>query len=154
MIVYVIVSFLLDGICSNEINSPFLPLFTLTSLIIIKPNSNSKWYLSLCIITGLLYDIVYTDTLFFHTITFPMIGFLTGYLRNKYNLQKLKEIPLVILGIISYRLFSYSFYLLVQETSFSMITLTTSILSSILLNLCYTLLFLLIVYHREILAKF
>ena len=35
--IYIIISFFLDGILSNYLKPPFLPLFTLCSIILIKP---------------------------------------------------------------------------------------------------------------------
>ena len=78
MIVFIsIVSFFLDGILSKYIslNSIFLPLFTIVSLVIIYPyfNNNIYRYLKFVAIIGILYDITYLNTVFFNFFIYTNI---------------------------------------------------------------------------------
>jgi len=86
MIVSVIVlifSFLFQGFISNYINytltSPswFSTIYILITLVILFPYfDNSKNYLKLLIIFGLLMDIVYTNTFILNVVVFLIIYFL------------------------------------------------------------------------------
>lgn len=70
MIIFISVfSFLLDGILSKYlIKTIFAPMLTIVSLVIIYPyfNNNNYRYLKYNAIIGLLYDIVYMDTIFYN----------------------------------------------------------------------------------------
>ena len=62
--VILIVSFLLESTFTNivSINSCLIPLFSLTSLVLIYPYMKKKKenYIIICLILGLFYDIVFT----------------------------------------------------------------------------------------------
>ena len=74
-----IISFLLEGIISNfvPINGFLAPLFTLVALIIIYPlfDEASEYY-KYAFVTGLAYDLFYTDTILFHAIIFCFMAFI------------------------------------------------------------------------------
>ena len=76
-IIYVIISFLLDGIISNIVPfnlvdpSYFKTIYSLISLVIIYNYfDNKKKYLSILVILGILFDIVYTNTFILNIIVF------------------------------------------------------------------------------------
>jgi len=86
-ILLIFLSFLLEGFFTNlvSLNSIFIPLFTLTSLIMLYPffdiNNNSHKYIIVAIVFGLLYDIVYTNSSFINTIyTSPLYFSLLSFL--------------------------------------------------------------------------
>lgn len=79
----IIVSLILDGLLSNFLNfmvldlSLFTPLFTVMSLFIIYPFFHKREkakYLVVIALTGFIYDLLYTNLLFFNTILFLIIG--------------------------------------------------------------------------------
>ena len=141
VIIVLIISFLLDSIISNlvSINGLFLPLFTVMSLIIIYPyfnNKRNKFYLA-CFITGVCYDLIYTNTIVVHGFLFVLLGFIITrmnlVLANNY-------INVVIMGlvlIIVYRLLTYGLILITANASFDFFNLFRSIYSSLIANVIF-----------------
>ncbi len=82
--IILIVSFFLDGILTNflpyEVGnlSFFTPLITIVALIVIYTffYHKEKEYLLLAFITGLLYDLFYTNLLFLNSLIFLLIAFI------------------------------------------------------------------------------
>lgn len=148
-LITVIISFFLESIVSNFIgidSKILVPLFTLISLIIIYPyfKSNNSAYLKACILIGLFYDFVYTDTLILNAMAFLTIG----YFITKYNYLFSTNIPnlciMIPLAIIIYRIFVYSILCLSEFISFSWDNLFLSIYSSLVINIIYGILIYLI----------
>ena len=72
--IVMLISFVLDGVFSNILKAPFLPLFSIVSLVVMENYKKSeKNYLINCSILGLLYDLVYTNTLFLNSLYFLLI---------------------------------------------------------------------------------
>lgn len=138
-----VVSFLLDGILSHFIarNSLFLPLFTIISLILIFPyfRNNRYRYLKYIAILGLLYDIAYANTIFFHFFIFMILGILVilwfYFLSNTWY----TNLGISFILIIVYRVVTYLFFVLFQNMTFSFQSLIKGIYSSLLLNIIYCL---------------
>lgn len=142
VVITVIISFLLESIVSNFISLDsqlFMPLFTLVSLLIVYPFFNKKEsdYLKLCAITGLFYDIVYTDTLLFHLLLFVMLGYLITKINNVVNTNFISICFMIPIIIILYRILSYSILCLSGFLLFDWANLGESIYSSLLLNIIY-----------------
>lgn len=127
-------SFIFEGIISNFV-CVSKPLFTLTALVIAYPYYNSsKEYFKMCVFFGILYDIVYTDTLFINGILFLGVGLITKKL-NYYLVNNLFNSSIIlIINIIFYRLCIY-FILLLSKNSF--LNLFSSIYLSVLINLIF-----------------
>lgn len=138
-----VTSFLLDGILSHFIarNSLFLPLFTIVSLILIFPyfRNNRYRYLKYIAILGLLYDIAYANTIFFHFFIFMILGIIIilwfYFLSNTWY----TNLGISFIVIIVYRLITYLFFVLFQNMTFSFPSLIKGISSSLLLNMIYCL---------------
>lgn len=139
--IILIVSFLLEGIISNfvPINGFLAPLFTLVALIIIYPlfDETTEYY-KYAFVTGLAYDLFYTDTILFHAIIFCFMAFIITRLNlvlsdNYVNL-------LIIMGIciLIYRVVTYGFLVLVSSMTFDFLALILSILKSLIINLLYS----------------
>ncbi len=138
----VIISFFLESISSNFISMDsilFLPLFTIVSLVIIYPFFNKKEidYLKICGIFGLLYDIVYTDTLSLHLLLFVILGYIITKINNILNTNYLSLCLMIPIVIIIYRFCSYGILCLSGFLTFSWTNLGMSVTSSILLNVIY-----------------
>ena len=81
----ILISFILEGVFSNYVqtSSYFIPLFTLTALVIIYPLfTEIKDYYKYAFLTGLAYDLIYTDTIVFHAIIFCFMA----YIISRFNL--------------------------------------------------------------------
>lgn len=151
IIVISMLSFLLDGLLSRYLspNSLFLPLFTIVSLVLIYPyyKGNDYRYLKYSAIIGLLYDIAYANTIFYHFFLFIILGFIVifffYFLSNTWYINLLISITVII----SYRLIDYIFLVLFKNIHFSFTTLLKSIYQSLLLNIIYCLFIFIITYH-------
>ena len=80
IIVYTIISFLLDGLLSNYMSiniinpSYFRTIYSVISLVIIfNYFDNDTKYLKILLILGILFDIVYTNTFLLNIIIFLII---------------------------------------------------------------------------------
>lgn len=123
-------SLLLEGVISNVvgINSIFIPLFLLVSLVLIYPKKN---YLIICFICGLIYDVCFYNSLFINTISFIFIGLLLDKL-TKYNIY-----IRCIIVIMFYRFITYFMLVLIGYSKLNILLLFKSIYSSIILNIIF-----------------
>lgn len=148
------ISFLLESIFTNFIStdSILIPLFTLTSLVVIYPYFKKKNmnYIITCLIMGLLYDVVFINSLFINTICFSIMGSLVilCYSFVKYNIYTSSIINILIL--ITYRIISYIMLLSINYITFNSAILFKGIYSSILINVLYSIV---IYFVLEIIAK-
>lgn len=136
----VILSFYLEGILSKLISIKFLvPEFTIISLIIIYPflHNDYKLYYKICFITGLLYDIAYTDTLFLNAFCFLILG----YIIKKINIvltNNIFNISLISIIIITInRLLIYLVLIFINYINPNFNILLFSIVNSLLINIIY-----------------
>lgn len=152
--IILIFSFLLEAAFTNFIspNSIFIPLFVITSLVLLYPYFENKNlnYIIVCLILGLFYDIVFTNSLFVNTISFGLMGGLTILCYNyvKYNIYTSNIINTIIL--ISYRIISYVIVLSVNYVSFNNKIFFSGIYKSLILNVVYGVILYFII---ELLAK-
>lgn len=139
----IFISFILEGIFTNivSMNSIFIPLFTITSLVMLFPYFNDKRdnlnYIVISAIAGLFYDIVYTNSLFVNTFAFTLCSLLVIFI-NKYvtsNLFNRSCINIVI--IIIYRIFTFFALCLFQYIHFNENILLKGIYSSIIANIIF-----------------
>lgn len=131
-----IISFLLDGILSNILTKPFIPLFSIVSLVVIENyKKDKKKYLINCFILGLLYDLVYTNTLFLNGLLFLLIGFIILFCFNFLTHRLDIDLLISILSIILFRIFSFLIYKMFYNVSSYL--LLPSIYNSLIINLIY-----------------
>lgn len=144
-IITVVVSFLLDALVSNNIGyaltnpSFFKTIFTIIGLVSIYPYfNNDKKYLTILIIVGILFDIVYTGTFLFVALIFVII-----YLVNKFldfflpfNLLNINILSLISIYI--YHILSFIILNLVDYNSYSINLLFNIIIRSTIGTIIYT----------------
>ena len=139
--IIVIISFLLEGIVSNfvPINGFLAPLFTLVALIIIYPlfDEASEYY-KYAFVTGLAYDLFYTDTILFHAIIFCFMAFIITRLNLVLSDNYLNILIIMGICILIYRVITYSLLVLVSSMAFDFIALISSVLKSLIINLIYS----------------
>jgi rod shape-determining protein MreD len=155
MICFILIfSFLLEASFTNFIStdSVFIPLFVITSLVLLYPYFENKNlnYIIVCLILGIFYDIAFTNSPFINTISFGLIGGLIILCYNyvKYNVYTSNIINIIIL--ISYRIISYIMILSINYVSFNNKIFFAGIYKSIILNVIYGVLFYFII---DLLAK-
>lgn len=145
-------SFILEGIVSNFVSVQtelWNPLFSLITLISIYPCfKNDKKYYKICLIYGMLYDLIYTNTLVFHGLLFLCAGYLVHHLYKLFSLNIVNIVALTFIIISTYRILSYILLCLVSNYSFSWLILLRSITSSLVLNIIYILVLHLILQRR------
>ncbi len=144
-----LISFLLDGILlsSIDINTICYPLFTLSSLIIsysIFMNEKRK-YLIVSGILGFFYDVCYANTLFFHFLFFIGIAYLIPIIFDRLSINVMNSYLVGILTIILYRIFLCLFFVVFGFSNWNIEIFYKSILSSIIINSIYLVLFYFIV---------
>ncbi len=136
MIIYFIISFILDGyILSSSI---FYPLFTLVSIIVTYQyfNKKSNNYLIVCFILGLLYDVVYTNTFLLNGLIFVLLGYLIKIINKKIHINSLTIIFETIIIILGYRTLNF-IILNLSNYNIELIVLFKSFYESIILNIIY-----------------
>lgn len=143
-----VVSFLLDGILSNylPINGLFTPLFSLVSLIVVYPyfNGNKRDYYKYAFLLGLLYDLIYTDTLVFHAFLFLFMSFLITKLTLVLSDNYLNLIIITIITIIIFRSVSYILIFITGNINLDYHIFLKGIYSSLILNIIYSVILLFI----------
>lgn len=142
--IVMLISFVLDGVFSNILKAPFLPLFSIVSLVVMENYKKSeKNYLINCSILGLLYDLVYTNTLFLNSLSFLLIGFIIMFCFHFLTHRLDIELLGTTLSIVLFRTFSFLTYKMFYNTPSHL--LLPSIYNSIIVNLIYCILIYLLV---------
>jgi len=136
-----IFSFLLEGAFTNLVSrdSLFIPLFFLMSLSILYPYFNNKKFnfIVCCLACGLIYDIVFSDSVFINTLNFSVVGCLIIFIYTyiNYNMFSMSIINLIV--IIIYRTISYMLLFMFSFVSFDGDSLMNGISNSIISNIIY-----------------
>lgn len=147
-IVIVIVSFILDGILSNFLPyvvddlSLFTSAFTLVSIFLVSSfyYHKEKEYYILCFITGLIYDLFYTNLLFFNGFMFLIMGVITIKIRKYFDVDFFKLIIHIVLIIIIYESLSVLIFVVFNLVPITLYKLIYKISHTLILNIIYGLL--------------
>ncbi len=152
IIIHLIISFLLDGLLSNTTDillinaSYFKTIYTIISLVVIfRYFEYPKKYLIILLITGILFDIVYTNTLLLNPFIFLVIYFvikeLNYYIPNNLLTINIKSIlAIIIYNIITFILLNISNYYNYNLNHLLRITLRTLPMTIIYTSISYFLL--------------
>ena len=144
-IIYVIMSFLLDGLVSTiipyELTNPsiFKTIYSIISLVIIYNYfDNKQKYLTILIVLGIFFDVVYTNTFILNVVVFITIYiFLSSIdymIPTNIITINIKSISCVSL----YHILTYIILLLANYNSYSLKLLGIILLRSILMTVIYT----------------
>ena len=142
LIFFFILSFLFEGAFSVLLpiyNSFFLPLFTVTSFVILYPyfNKYDSPFFIFCIVIGLCYDIIYTNTIFIHAMIFLILGYFISLFYRIISYRIWSCFFILISSIMVYRIMSFLLLAITGYISFDILRLFHSIYSSILINVLY-----------------
>ena len=144
MIVFVsVLSIILDIIISKYVSndSLFIPLFTIISLIIIYPYFHKPYkYFKYCANLGILYDIAYTNTLFYNFFIFILLGFIISFFYYLFSNTLNITILISIITIVSYRIINLLFFIIFKKIDFNFDIFLKSIYSSLIINIIYCIL--------------
>lgn len=145
-IIIMIISLLLDGLLTNYLPylvndlSYFTPLFTLISIFIVYPlyRKKEKEYFISIFILGFVYDLLFTNLLFFNAVLFAFIGFIIKYIIKNFELGYIKIIIYVLLIVIFYESLTALFLGVFNIVPITIDRLIYKITHSLLLNIIYS----------------
>lgn len=144
-IIYVIISFLLDGLMSKLLPfnlvdpSYFKTIYSIISLVIIYNYfDNKQKYLTILIILGIFFDIVYTNTFILNVVVFITIFLILScvdyVLPTNIITINIKSISCVFL----YHILTYIILLLANYNNYSIKLLGLILLRSLIMTIIYT----------------
>lgn len=144
-IIIMIISLLLDGLLSNYLPylvndlSLFTPLFTLISIFIIYPfyRKREKEYFIHIFILGIIYDLLYTNLLFFTGVIFVIVGLIIKFIIKNYELGYLKILLYMVIIIVLYESITVFFLGIYNVIPISFNKLIYKISHSLIINLIY-----------------
>ena len=144
-IIYLVISFLLEGIMSNIFPSTlanisyFTTIYMIIAFGIIYPYfDNDKKYFILIFIFGVLFDILYTSTIFVNTFIFIVTGIVIKILYNILSDNVFMTNIISYVGIIVYHVLSFVILMFTGYGSYSIILLFNIIIHSIFMTIIYT----------------
>lgn len=144
-IIYVIFSFLLDSIISNFIPfnlidpSYLKTIYSIISLVILYNYfDNQQKYLSIVIILGIFFDIVYTNTFILNIVIFLIIYFILSKLDYLITTNIVTINIKSIVCISLYHILTYIILLLSNYNSYSIKLLFIILLRSLIMTIIYT----------------
>lgn len=144
-IIYLALSFLLDGIISDlipfNITNPsyFKTIYTIIALVVMYNYfDNKKKYLIALIILGALFDIVYTNTFLVNIIIFLTISIILSNIDYQIPTNIITINIKSLICIFLYHILTYITLLLSHYNSYSINLLLTIILRSISGSIIYT----------------
>ncbi len=144
-IIIVLISLLLDGFLTNilpytvENLSLLTPSLTLISLLLIYPFYRKKEmkYTTLILITGVIYDLLYTNLLFFNAILFYIVIRIMQYIYKNYEINYFTIIINTIIAITTYEVLQVIIISIYNLYPITLYSLVYKIKSSLLLNIIY-----------------
>ncbi len=144
-ILIIISSFILDIILSNVLPfmkgdlSIFTSLFVPITIYLIYPfykNQELRYYIESFII-GIIYDLIFTNLLFFDGVIFLIISLVSVKIYKNFMVDKYKNIMYVFLIIILYEFLVASIFLIFNLVPISFYDFIYKILHTLLINVVY-----------------
>jgi cell shape-determining protein MreD len=96
-----------------------------------------KNYFIIIFIVGIIYDLLYTNLLFFNGVLFVIIGLLIRYIYKTYEITPLRLILYLIILIISYETLTGLILLIYNVVPVTFYKVFYKIINSLLLNIIY-----------------
>lgn len=139
----IFISFVLENSLTLLISSGtlFTSLFVVTSLVLIYPffNNKNNNYLVISFLIGLMYDFVYTDTLFLNALIFLILGLFVEKINEALSNNALNVMIMTFFTVSLYRILTYVVLLLVGYLHLDFSLLLASLYESYLANILYSL---------------
>ena len=144
--IIMIVSLLLDGLLSNYLPylannlSIFTPLLTVISVFIIFPfyRKDTKKYLITVFILGFIYDMLYTNLLFFNAVLFFILAFINMKIQKRVTANPFSLCIESIIMIVVYESLTGILLFTFNMVPISFYKVYYKIIHSLLLNIIYT----------------
>lgn len=143
MIIFIIIlSLLLENIMSNLIpmGTFFNPLFSIVALVIIYPyfNNDDLRFIKFCAIIGLIYDIIFTNTLFLNMIVFIVVGLTIKLINIILSNNFINVMVISFISIVIYLILTYLILVIIGYKTFDFNYLFSTISKSLLSNIIYS----------------
>lgn len=124
-------------------NSLFIPLFLVISLYIIYPllNGNNRKYIIVCLVVGLIYDIVFGRFICLNGVIFLILSLVIIKIYENFEISFLNNIFITILVICLYYFIKYLLIILCLNKAFNFPLLFKNIYSSLAINTIYSTIF-------------
>ena len=145
-IIILIISILLDGILTNYLPflvndlSYFTPLLTVVTIFILYPlnrKTENKFLLTI-FVTGIIYDLLYTNLLFLNGLLFLIIIFISKYIYKNFEITWFKLIIYVIIIVSIYESMYAGILFIFRVVPITLNKLYYKITHTLLLNIIYT----------------
>lgn len=154
-----IISFILDLVLNSfilnayqNINLFFPCLFVISIPFQYTIIKNKKRFLLLLLISGIIYDILYSDIFLINTYFFILYGLLIEKIIKK-DSSIIKLVLLSIIGIVIYDIFIFFILVLINYSNYHIELLYYKIKNTIVLNLMYSIIIVLILKSRLLYSK-
>lgn len=142
IIIILIIGILLDGLLTLYIpnSSYFIPLITVSNIFLIYKflKKKEKTYFILIAMAGFIYDLLYTNLLFYHLIIYLMLGLITKFIYKNFNVTTVKIIIYVSLIISLYELLNITILFIYKIIPLDISKLLYKISHSLIINILYT----------------
>ena len=144
-IIIITISLLLDGILTNYLPylvndlSLFTPLLTLISISLLYPyyRKKEKYFFLMIFITGIVYDLFYTNLLFFNGLLFLLIAYISKIIYRNYEINYFKLIIYIVLMITIYELVTGLVLFIFNLVPVTFYKIGYKIVHSLILNIIY-----------------
>ena len=143
--IILLISIVLDGILSNFLPflvndlSLFTPMLTVIAIFMIYQffRKKEKKYFITIFIVGMIYDLLYTNLVFFNGVLFLIIGFISLEIYKNFEISYLKLIIYLILIISAYEILTGIILLVFNMVPVTLYKVLYKITHSLILNIIY-----------------
>ena len=144
-IIIIVLSLFFDGLLTNYLPflvndlSLFTPLLTIVSIFMIYPyfRKELKKYFIIVASIGIIYDLLYTNLLFFNAILFLLIAIITRFIYKNYEITFFRLVIYIILIIVIYESATALILLIFNLVPITISKLLYKIYHSLILNIIY-----------------
>ena len=158
--IYTLISFFLDTLLSLSIDSAyqniniFFPLIFVSSIpISYTLINNKKLFFITYIIFGILLDLLYSDIIFINLYYFILTGLFCYIFYSNHKITYLNITLISILSFILYDVYIFLILILIGYSNFNISSLFYKISHSLILNISYIIISILILKSRILVCK-
>ena len=145
-IIILIVSVMLDGLLTNYLPflvndlSYFTPLLTVVSIFMLYPlnRKKEKNFYKIIFVTGIIYDLLYTNLLFLNGLLFLLITLVSKYTYKNFDVTWFKLIIYTVIIIVIYETSYASILFIFRVVPVTLNKLYYKISHTLILNIIYT----------------
>lgn len=144
-IIIIVISLILDGLLTNLLPymvnnlSLLTPLLTVVTISLLYPyyRKKEKYFFTMVFITGIIYDLLYTNLLFFNGLLFLLIAYISKIINKNYKLSYFRLIIYIILMITVYESVTGLLLFIFRLVPITFYKIGYKIVHSLVLNIIY-----------------